>query len=181
MRSARKSERKLRIVQRHLSRCKGESKGRKKAVQKVVKVHEKIKNQRETYAHQISARLVKEFDHIVVEDLNIKGMIKSKLAKSINDASWGNLLNKIEYKAEKAGIYFEKANPQYTSQDCSGCGKRVKKKLSERWHSCECGLELDRDHNAAINILKRGVMIPEARKVGDGLMLVPGKVSYEYN
>ena len=184
LRSARKSERKLRVVNRHLSRCKKGSNRRKKAVLKVAKVHEKVKNQRQTYVHQISARLVKEFDHIVVEDLNIKGMVKSRLAKSINDAGWGNLLNKLEYKAEKAGIWFEKVDPKYTSQDCSSCGVRIKKSLSERWHSCECGLELDRDHNAALNILarselsNRGVVIPGEHKVERRLMLVPGKISY---
>ena len=184
LKSARKSEKKLRVAQRRLSRCKKGSNRRKKAIRKVAKVHEKIKNQRQTYAHQISARLVKEFDQIVVEDLNIKGMVKSKLAKSINDSGWGNLLDKLEYKAEKAGIWFERVDPKYTSQDCSSCGARKKKELYERWHSCECGLELDRDHNAALNILaksNRGVVIPEAHKVGSRLMLVPGKISYSYN
>jgi putative transposase len=94
---------------------------------------------------------------IVVEDLNIKGLAKSNLAKQINDVAWGGFLSKLAYKAESAGRVFVKVNPRNTSQNCSDCGLKVEKSLSVRVHKCHsCGLALDRDHNAAINILRLG-------------------------
>ncbi|HVB22685.1 MAG TPA: transposase, partial [Ktedonobacteraceae bacterium] len=81
---------------------------------------------------------------------------KSGLNKSIQDAGWGQFVGYCTYKAENAGRTVVQVNPRYTSQVCSGCGTIRKKTLEERWHSCECGTELDRDHNAAINILWLG-------------------------
>jgi putative transposase len=99
--------------------------------------------------------LVKDFDLIAVENLNVKGMAKSHFAKSIADASWSGFLQKLNAKAEGAAKLIVRVNARHTSQTCSACGAVKKKTLSERWHSCECGAELHRDHNAALNILAR--------------------------
>ena len=101
--------------------------------------------------------LVEEFDRIVFEDLQVQNMVKNHhLAKSISDAGWSQLINFTKTKAEYAGKIVELVNARNTSQNCSKCGNLVSKNLSVRKHSCPfCGLVLDRDHNAAINILKR--------------------------
>ena len=88
---------------------------------------------------------------------------KSGLNKSMVDAGWGMFQQFCTYKAENAGREVLFVNPQYTSQVCSGCGQVRKKDLSERWHSCECGTELDRDHNAALNILALGRRVQVAQ------------------
>jgi putative transposase len=131
------------------------SKERRKARKVVVRVHERIRNRRHDFVHQTARRLVNKYGVIAVEDLNVKGMLKHhSLAKSTSDASWSMFRSVLASKAENAGRRVEAVEPAYTSQDCSMCGFRVKKKLSERIHSCpNCGLVLDRDHNAAINIL----------------------------
>ena len=88
----------------------------------------------------------------------IKGLAKTRLAKSINDAGWGQFLTILATKAEKAGLLTVAVKPHGTTQECSCCGKIVKKALSDRWHSCpNCGFETDRDLNAAINIKNRAV------------------------
>ena len=99
---------------------------------------------------------MRENDLIAVENLNVKGLAASMLAKSVNDASWATLRKFITYKAAKAGRVVAAVDPKNTTQICSGCGVIVPKTLSDRWHDCpECGLSLDRDHNAALNILAR--------------------------
>jgi putative transposase len=90
---------------------------------------------------------------------------KAGLNKSILDAGWSTFITMCEYKAEWAGtVQVVRVDPRYTSQICSRCGQVRKKELSERWHSCECGCELDRDHNAALNILRLGVKAVLGRK-----------------
>jgi len=122
-------------------------------------VHERITNKRGDFVQKVSSDLVKTYDLIVFEDLNIKGMVKNHcLAKHITDAAWNKLIAATSYKAEWAGKRVEMVNPSNTSQICSGCGQIVLKDLSERVHKCPfCGLTLDRDHNAAINILRLGL------------------------
>ncbi len=99
-------------------------------------------------------------DTVGVEDLRIQNLLKNHhLARAISDQSWGALLKHLEYKAENAGLRFVKVDPKHTSQLCSGCGSMVPKPLSVRVHACpDCGLVLDRDENAAINILRRAVI-----------------------
>ena len=151
----------LRIRQRAVSRCKKGSKSRKKKVKQVSLLHLKIRNTRNTYLHQVSARLVKDYDLIAVEKLNMKGLTQGILAKQIHDAGWGKLRQYIAYKAEGAGRTMVEVDPKYTSQICPGCGVIKKKDLSERVHSCtDCGLVLDRDHAAALVILNRAVVRP---------------------
>ncbi len=125
----------------------------------VHRVHERITNKRDDFVQKLSLKLVKSYDLIAFEDLNINGMVKNHcLAKHIADAAWNKLITTTSYKAEWAGKRVELVNPSNTSQICSGCGPAVHKDLSERVHRCSfCGLTLDRDHNAALNILRLGL------------------------
>lgn len=150
-----RSQKKLRVAQRSVSRKKKGSKSRRKAVIKLRKIHEKIKNQRSDFAHKISTRIVKDFDVIAIEDLNILGMSKGILSKQIHDAAWNSFFQKLTYKAENAGKKLIKVNPNGTSQTCI-CGASVKKDLSVRWHHClSCGYKNHRDIVSAKVILSR--------------------------
>lgn len=146
-------------AQRKLSRAEKGTSERARALKVVHRVHERIANKREDFVQKLSLKLVKSYDLIAFEDLNIKGMVKNHcLAKHIADAAWNKLITATSYKAEWAGKRVELVNPTNTSQICSGCGQIVQKDLSERVHRCPfCGLTLDRDHNAAINILRLGL------------------------
>ncbi|MGE4413479.1 MAG: RNA-guided endonuclease InsQ/TnpB family protein [Candidatus Caldatribacteriota bacterium] len=153
-----KSEKRLKRLQRQMSKKKKGGKNRDKAKKRLAKLHEKVANQRKDYLHKISYNIVKNYDIICVENLQVKNMMKNhKLAKSIANVGWGMLDKYLQYKAEKERKIFIKVNPAYTSQKCSRCGKIVEKDLSVRVHKCECGLEIDRDINAAINILHEGL------------------------
>lgn len=154
----RKAQAKLRRQQRRASRRKKFSRGWRKAQRQVARTHAHIANQRKDMAHKLSHRLVGEFSLIAVEDLNILGLSRSNLAKSVHDAGWSQLLDFTAYKAESAGSRLVAVDPRGTSQFCSSCGCRVHKDLSVRVHRCpECGLILDRDENAALNILNRAL------------------------
>jgi putative transposase len=152
-------EKALAKAQRKLSRVEKGSPERAKALKVVHRVHERITNKRDDFVQKLSLKLVESYDLIAFEDLNIRGMVKNHcLAKHIADAAWNKLIITTSYKAEWAGKRVELVNPNRTSQICSGCGQVVQKDLSERVHSCSfCGLILDRDHNAAINILRLGL------------------------
>ena len=138
------------------------SKERKKAQKVVSRIHERIRNRRHDFCHQTARRMVNRFGIIAVEKLNVKSMVKSMvknhhLAKSISDAAWSQFRSILTSKAESAGRKVVAVDPAFTTQDCSACGYRAKKKLSERWHLCPmCGLSLDRDTNAAVNISALG-------------------------
>ncbi len=153
----RKSEDSLVWEQRKLSRKKKGSANRKKQIIKVAKVHKKIRNQRKDSNHKISKGLVKTFDYIVFEDLQIRNMVQNHhLAKSILDAGWGQIIRFTAYKAAYAGKIIELVDPYWTSQTCL-CGHRVPKKMSVRIHKCpKCGLILNRDHVSAILIEIKG-------------------------
>ncbi len=155
----RKSEDKLAKVQKDLSRKKKGSNNRKKQIIKVGKVHRKIRNQRKDSNHMISKGLIKTFDYIVFEDLQIQNMVQNEhLAKSILDAGWGQIIRFTAYKAEYAGKTIELVDPYYTSQTCL-CGHKVPKKLKVRVHKCpQCGLILNRDHVSAILIERKGTV-----------------------
>lgn len=157
-----KSEKRLKRKQRQLSRKKKGSKNREKAKHELQGVHDHVANQRKDHLHKVSRSLVDRYDLICMEDLPVKEMMKNhRLAKSIANAGWGRLTAYIEYKAKFAGKRVIKVPPHHTSQLCSsGCGTMVKKDLSVRIHHCPtCGLAIDRDVNAAINILHRGLEI----------------------
>jgi putative transposase len=161
----RKSERKLKWLQRMVSRRKKGSNRWRKAALMLAKCHEYIANQRKDAAHKISRYLVDNYDLIAFEDLNIRGMVKNHhLAKSIVDAGWRMLVQFTAYKAEWAGKQVIAVDPRNTSQVCSECGRIVKKTLKERTHRCSCGYVADRDVNAARNILHRAIgYVPELR------------------
>ncbi|MGI8642018.1 MAG: RNA-guided endonuclease InsQ/TnpB family protein [Pyrinomonadaceae bacterium] len=151
------TNKKLRVAQRSVSRKKKGSGCRKKAVLKLRQIHNRIKNQRTDFQHKVSTHLVKQFDLIAIEKLVILGMSRGIFGKQILDASWASFFQMLRYKAENADKKLVEINPNYTSQDCSRCGNRVKKDLSQRVHHClHCGLVLDRDTNAAKNILRLG-------------------------
>lgn len=154
----RKGEKVLKRCQRRVSRKVKGSNNRDKARRILGKRHLKISRQRKDHAMKLARCVISSNDVIAYEDLRIKNLVKNHcLAKSINDASWYQFRVWLEY----FGKVFEKitvaVNPQYTSQECSSCGVIVKKTLSTRTHVCKCGCVMDRDKNAARNILSRGL------------------------
>ena len=149
----RKAEANLACLARRFSKRK--TRRRAKALRKA---HRKVKNQRLDFHHQQSAALIKRFGTIAVEKLNIKPMVQqSHFAKSISDAGWGRFLDFLAYKAEWAGVRFVKIPAAGTSQTCPECGQVKKKTLQQRWHSCDCGCEMHRDHASAAVILALGL------------------------
>ncbi len=173
----RKAEKKLAKAQQALSRKKRGSHRRKKAVQQVARCHRKIANQRKDFQHKASRKLVNQYQIIVFEDLKTANLTKrpkpkqdeatgvylpngaaakAGLNKSILDAGWSTFTEMVSVKAVWAGRTVVFVNPFMTSQLCSGCGAVVRKDLLERWHSCSCGTELDRDTNSAKLILNLG-------------------------
>jgi putative transposase len=173
----RRAEKKLAKLQQALSRKKRGSHRRAKAVKRAAKYHRKIRNQRKDFHHKASRRLVNQYQVIVFEELPVKNLTKAPapkqdettcqylpngaaakagLNKSILDAGWSTFTEMVKAKAASAGRVVIFVNPFMTSQLCSGCGAVVKKDLSQRWHSCPCGTELDRDTNSAKLILQLG-------------------------
>lgn len=159
----RKSEDLLARRQRALSTKKRGSKSRFRAKILVQKAYAHVRNQRVDFARKLAAELFKTYDLIAYEDLNIQGLAKSRLSKSINDAAWGGFIRALVSKAECAGKWAVPVNPRGTSIRCSRCGDEVLKTLSERVHRCACGLTLDRDENAARNILALGRSAADVR------------------
>jgi putative transposase len=151
----RKAEQKLKRLHRQVSRKQKKSKNRKKASKQLAKAYLKVQRQREDFARKTANTLVSSHDLIAYEHLQIHNMVKNrKLAKSIHDVAWGRFLGWVKAYAVMHGIEVVAVPPHYTSQNCSGCGERVQKTLSTRTHVCpKCGLVLDRDENAAINIV----------------------------
>jgi putative transposase len=172
----RKAQKTLKKRQQALARKKRGSYRRDKARKLVAKAHRKVANQRRDFHHKHAKKLVTEHQTIVFEELEITNVsrharpkqdeqgtyllngaaAKSGLNKSILDAGWGQFQQIVSCKAAWAGRTVVFVNPRYTSQVCSQCGVAKKKDLSERWHECSCGCELDRDTNAALNILRLG-------------------------
>ncbi|MCQ3931902.1 MAG: transposase [Chloroflexi bacterium] len=154
-----KSQKKLRVLNRALARKKEGGKNRRKAKRRLQRHHHHIKNQRRDYAHKLSYTLVKHYDLIALEELKVKNMVRNKhLSKSILDAGWSIFTQLLTNKAVDAGRQVIVVNPAYTSKTCSNCGALFEDlTLADRWVECRCGLSLDRDHNAAINILNRAL------------------------
>ncbi|MDY7004640.1 MAG: transposase [Cyanobacteriota bacterium] len=154
----RKSQKRLKTLQKRLSRKKKGSKRWLKAVKAVAKQHKKVADKRKYFHFKTANELLSKAEVIAHENLNIKGLAKTRLSKSINDAGWGQFLTILTVKAENAGQKAIAVNPKNTSQDCSNCGKKVPKELKIRTHSCpHCRVVIDRDLNAAINIKNRAV------------------------
>jgi len=159
----RNKEDRLKRLQRRLSRAKKRGRNRGKLRTKVALVHEKIENCRKDFLHKASRKIVSTYQTVYFEDLQIRNMVQNHcLAKSISDAGWGTFINMIAYKEEESGGQLIKVNPYGTTQQCSGCGEKVEKCLSDRIHDCPyCGLVLDRDLNASRNILRIGRESPK--------------------
>jgi putative transposase len=154
----RKGEARLKLAQRLVSRKVKGSTNRRKARVILGKRHLKISRQRKDHAIKLARCVITSNDVVVYEDLRVSNMVKNHcLAKSISDASWYQFRVFLEYFGKVFGRITIAVNPAYTSQECSSCGAIVKKSLSTRSHVCKCGCEMDRDHNAAINILNRGI------------------------
>ena len=166
----RKLEQKLAEAQRILSRKHKGSHNRFKARKRVALVHEAIANARKDYLHKSANWLLSNYSKIAMEDLRINEMSEEGHGKGIYDASWGMFTNVLCYKAASAGSEIVFVDPKNTSKECSGCHCVVSKHLWERTHHCSvCGLVLDRDINAAINILQRATAgMAESNACGDG-------------
>ena len=156
----RAGQRKLRVLQRTVARKKKGGANRRKAVWLLQRHHLKVSRQRQDFLNKLANSLIADNDLIALEDLQIRNMVRNRhLSKSILDAGWNYLVRRLHAKAEEAGRVVVQINPSGTSKTCSECGHVFEEvKLSDRWIDCpECGLSLDRDHNAAINILRRGL------------------------
>jgi putative transposase len=157
-RHLRKSEKALKRLQKRVSRKKKGSNNRKKAINKLGRKHLKVSRQRKDFAIKTALCVVKSSDFVAYENLQVKNMVKNhKLAKSISDAAWSQFAQWLQYFGKVYGKIVVAVAPQYTSQNCSTCGNTVKKSPTVRTHICLCGTVLDRDHNAALNILALGL------------------------
>ncbi|ABA56914.1 transposase [Nitrosococcus oceani ATCC 19707] len=150
--------RQLRIAGRAVSRKRKGGRNRAKAVARLRAIHARVANKRRDYHHKVARDLVSRYAFIAAESLTVSNMVRNRrLSRSISDAGWRQFLNILRAKAESAGSVWVEVPPQGTSQACSGCDTLVRKSLSVRQHHCpECGLRLQRDVNAARNILARG-------------------------
>jgi putative transposase len=154
-----KTLKRLKRRQKKLSRTEKGSNRRNKQRMRVASLHERVTNQREDFLHKLSRYYVNRYDFIAIEDLNIKGMVRNhKLSSSISDVAWNKFAEMLAYKVGNAGKLVVRVDPRNTTQRCSRCGGIVKKGLAVRIHRCPyCGLELDRDYNSALDILKLGL------------------------
>ena len=173
----RTSEAKIKAAHQKVARRELRSHRRARAKRELSRLYRKVRHRRRDFLHQAARKLVNSYGVLVFEDLNVFNMTKAPgpkqdettgkyipngaaakggLNKSILDAGWGEFVTLCSRKAEEAGGKVVRVSPKDTSQECSGCHRNVPKDLSVRWHSCpHCGAELDRDHNAARNILRR--------------------------
>jgi putative transposase len=171
----RKAQKRLRRLQRTVSRrTKGSARWRK-ACRDVARLHWHVANQRRDFHFKAANALVSRYGAVYAEDLNIKGIARTRLAKSMHDVGWGSFLSILEYKAESAGVRFERVDPLYTTQTCSRCGTIPEKKLTlrDRMYSCtSCGFTADRDENAALNVLAKGLgCSPQSTSTPLGVLL----------
>ncbi len=170
----RKMEKKLRYKQKQVSRRQKGSNRRQKAVNELAQCHQTVARQREDFHHKEANKLIRQYDVIYVEDLQVANMVRNRhLSKSISDAGWAQYRSILQYKAAYAGKEVVAVPPHYTSQDCSRCHNRVHKSLSVRTHICPyCGLVMDRDENGAKNVKWAGQALRGAPRI-------PGTVNRE--
>ena len=168
-----KHEDRLAFIQRKFSRKKKRSKSRKRAKVRIARLHERVADTRKDFLHKTSTHLVNDYSIIALEKLASKEMSEQNYGKFINDAGWNMFANMLAYKAEGAGCRVVFVDPKNTTQECSNCHQIVKKDLSERMHNCPfCGLSIDRDLNAAVNILIRATVgQTESNASRDGVSL----------
>lgn len=184
----RTNEKRLKFRQRRVSRKKKGSANRQKAINRLGRVHLKISRQREEHAKRVARCVIQSNDLVAYENLRIKNLVKNHcLAKSINDAGWYQFRKWLEYFGKKLGKITVAVNPAYRSQECSCCHTVVKKSLSTRTHVCRCGLVLDRDWNAALNILSLalsttghvGTWVKDPNASGDSTSTLIGVIQSE--
>jgi putative transposase len=175
----REGQAKLRVLQRRVARREKGGSNRRKAVQALQIHHEYVTNQRKDFLNKLANELVKNNDLIAIEDLQIQRMIKNKFfSKSILDGGWRYLAQRLSDKAAEAGREVVRVNPAYTSTTCSGCGKIIDNMdLSVRWVECDCGLSMDRDVNAAINILNSALQNRDGQSRWESTWAVAPSVS----
>lgn len=166
--------------QRRYEKLKKDKQDTKKTKRAVTKIHEKIRNLRHNFVNQLGNQLVRNYDTIIIEDINANSMIQKRwCSKQILDAAWGSFIQTLTHKAECAGRKLIKVNPAYTSQTCSKCGTRTLHELKDRTFNCSCGFSADRDANAAQNILRLGIsnLSPSAHENRLGLQSLIQKVN----
>lgn len=157
-RNLRQAEKAIKREQRRVSRKQKGSQNRKKQIKKLARKHLKVSRQRKDFAIKAARALYQSHDLVVLEDLKVRNMVKNhRLAKSISDAGWSMLKEWVQYFAKLFGKVCVLVPPEYSTQECHACGQREPKTLSQRWHSCPCGCEMDRDQNAALVLLQRGL------------------------
>ncbi len=154
-----RAEHQIKLLEKEFSHKRKGSKRREQTRIRLAKAWRSVRRRRDDFTHKVSDILTKRFSFIVFEDLDVQKMVHShSLASAIMDSLWGKIRRLTAYKAERRGGRVLLVNPGGTSQKCSGCGSDVPKNLEERVHDCQsCGLVVDRDVNAARNILKRGL------------------------
>jgi len=174
----RKASKKLKAAQRRVQKRQKRSKRRGKAIQSLRRRHQTLARQRKDFQFKLAKKLLSQYNPICVEDLDIKGMLEKweyedkrikprDLHRSIQDASWGQFLGILSGKAESAGSRIIRVEARGTTQLCSDCGHWVQKGIRQRWHSCpHCGLEMDRDLNASLNVFKKGMGSPIGKGAG---------------
>jgi putative transposase len=165
----RKVLKELRVLQRKIARCRPGGRNRRKLIVRLQRLLARVADTRKDFLNKLANDWITRFDTIVLEDLRVGAMARSRLAMSILDAGWSYLVNRLTHKAESAGREVALVDPAYTSKTCSGCGAVFEHlRLWDRWVNCGCGVSLDRDHNAAINILQRGRNGPLGAKLAAG-------------
>lgn len=164
LRAARRAEGRIRRKHRAVTRAIAGSKGQTRARSALRRAHAAIVRQRNDFLHRASARLLRDYDIVAIEKMVVFPLAAGPTAKDVRDASWSRFISMLRYKAECAGTRLIEVDVSFSSQDCSGCGARVVKPLWERRHSCpECGVSIDRDLNAARNVLYRAGVGPGLR------------------
>lgn len=169
----RKAQKKLRRTQRAVARKKRGSKRRRKAVQGLARLHRHVADQRRDFHHKTALDLIRRYGRIAHEDLNVQWLADSRLAKSCRDAGLSQFLSILSHKAAWAGVEVKAVDPRYTTQTCSSCGRLAEERLNLKarvFSCCHCGLILDRDINAALNIWKAAWIEPSGVNQGDYLM-----------
>lgn len=176
----RKAEKKLTKAQRSHSRKQKGSNNKEKSRILLAKVHRSIKWKRQNFIKQIASSIAKNYDLVTTETLNIKGMLKNhKLAKSISDVGWSMFIGELKWQCKKRGKHFNQVDRWFPStKTCSSCGKKQDMTLSDREYNCDCGIQIDRDLNAAININRAGtVQINACRNMSTGSELNSGNLT----
>jgi len=159
----------LRVLQRKIARCMPGGRNRRRLILRLQRMMVHVANARKDFLNKFVHELIARFDQIVLEDLRVAAMAHGRFAMSILDAGWSYLVTHLAHKAESAGREVVKVDPAYTSKTCSGCGAIFEHlSLSDRWVECDCGMSLDRDHNAAIVVFQRGRNGPLGAKLANG-------------